>query len=107
MLYLGIKKSLPELKKSIDKRIDLMFNSGLEKEVKNLVKKYGRTMVFKNTIGYSEFQYENPKEKIKANTFKFAKRQLTWFKKYPGEKINWIKNSKEAKKLTKKFLNSN
>lgn len=104
VLYLGVKKSLPELKKLINKRVDSMFKSGLEKEVKNLVKKYGWNLVLKNTIGYSEFQNENPKEKIKTNTFKFAKRQLTWFKKYPGEKISWVKNFKEAEDLLKRFI---
>ncbi|MDP2934474.1 MAG: tRNA (adenosine(37)-N6)-dimethylallyltransferase MiaA, partial [bacterium] len=55
VLYIGIKKSPLEIKKSIDKRIDKMIKSGLEKEVKNLVKKYGWTIVLKNTIGYSSF----------------------------------------------------
>jgi tRNA-2-methylthio-N6-dimethylallyladenosine synthase len=104
VLCLGIKKPLPELKKSIDRRIDLMFKSGLEKEVRDLVKKYGWTMVLENTIGYAEFQNPNPKEKIKTNTVKFAKRQLTWFKKYPGREIHWVKNFKEAEKLKEKFL---
>jgi MiaB/RimO family radical SAM methylthiotransferase len=104
VLYLGIKKSLPEIKKSIDKRIDKMIKSGLEKEVRNLVKKYDWTLVLKNTIGYSEFRNENPIEAIKSNTFKFAKRQLTWFKKYPGKEIQWISNQKEAEKITEKFL---
>jgi len=105
VLYIGIKKSLPEIKKSIDKRIDKMIKSGLEKEVKSLVKKYGWTLVLKNTIGYSEFQKENPIELIKTNTFKFAKRQLTWFKKYPEEKVHWVSSEKEAEKLAEKFLN--
>jgi tRNA-2-methylthio-N6-dimethylallyladenosine synthase len=109
VLYLGIKKSLPEIKKSIDKRIDLMFKSGLEKEVKNLVKKYGWTLVLKNTIGYSSFAKATEDKSeiindIKLQTYQFAKRQLTWFKKYPGDKIHWISKQKEAEKLVKKTL---
>jgi len=104
VLYLGIKKSLPEIKKSIDKRIDKMIKTGLEKEVKNLVKKYGWTMVLKNAIGYKEWPQKNPTQAIKSNTYKFAKRQLTWFKKYPGDKIHWILNEKQAKALAEKFL---
>jgi len=119
VLYVGIKKSLPEIKKSIDKRTDKMIKSGLEKEVKNLVKKYGWTLVLKNTIGYSEWKNSQNKkeiiEAIKLHTFQYSKRQMTWFsaiggsasggKKYPGDQVNWIKNFKEAKKLTKKFMN--
>ena len=92
------------MRKSINKRIDKMIKSGLEKEVKNLVKKYGWTMVLKNTIGYAEFQNENPAEAIKTNTYQFAKRQLTWFNKYPGKKINWVKNPAQAEKLVRNFL---
>jgi len=104
VLYIGIKKSLLETKKSIAKRIDKMIKTGLEKEVKNLVKKYGWIMVLKNAIGYKEWPQKNPTQAIKSNTYKFAKRQLTWFKKYPGDKIHWILNEKQAKALVEKFL---
>jgi tRNA-2-methylthio-N6-dimethylallyladenosine synthase len=110
VLYIGIKKSLPEIKKSIDKRIDKMIKAGLEKEVRNLVKKYGWTLVLKNTIGYSSFAKATEDESeiindVKLQTYQFAKRQLTWFKKCPGDKVHWILNQKEAEKLTEKFLN--
>ena len=104
VLYIGIKKSLPELKKSINKRVDLMFKSGLEKEVRGLIKKYGWNLVLENTIGYKEFQNKNPKEQIKTDTFKFAKRQLTWFRKYPGNKIHWVLSIKQAENFVRKFL---
>ena len=104
ILYIGVKKSPLELKKSINKRVDRMIKTGLEKEVKNLVKKYGWTMVLKNTIGYKEFRNENPINAIKLNTYQFAKKQLTWFNKYPGKKINWVKTPVQAEKLIKKFL---
>lgn len=104
VLYIGIKKTLPDLQKSIDKRVDKMIKQGLEKEVKRLIKKYRWTTVLKNTIGYQEFQEKNPIKNIKLHTFQFAKRQITWFKKYPGIKTNWIKNYSETKKLIKEFL---
>lgn len=104
VLYIGIKKSLPELKKSINQRVDKMIKMGLEKEVKKLTKKYGWTIILKNAIGYQEWREKNPVEKIKLHTLQFAKRQLTWFKKYPGKSIHWIKTYSEAKKLIKGFL---
>ncbi len=104
VLYIGIKKSIPELKKAIDKRADKMIKQGLEKEVRSLVKKYGWTQVLKNAIGYAEFKEKNPADKIKLHTLQFAKRQMTWLKKYPGKQIHWIKTYSEAKKLVKDFL---
>ena len=82
--YIGIKKSPAELKKLINKRVDKMIKFGLEKETKNLVKKHGWTIVLKNTIGYKEWkEFKNKNqaiETIKANTYNYAKRQMTWFK---------------------------
>jgi tRNA A37 methylthiotransferase MiaB len=84
--YIKIEKSPAELKKLIDKRIDKMIKMGLEKEVKKLVKKYGWTIILRNTIGYAEWKNsENKKEiieTIKLHTFQYAKRQITWFKKF-------------------------
>jgi len=113
VLCVGIKKPLPELKKLIDKRVDKMIKQGLEKEVKNLVKKYNWTQVLKNSIGYKEWNTKKPKkeiiEDIKLHTRQFAKKQMTWFsakdRKYPANKIRWISKYQEVKKLAKDFLN--
>lgn len=73
----------------INKRVDNMIAAGLYEEWQNIVKKYGRTKVLENTIGYKEFfeledkTYQNTDEaidKIKQRTRNFAKRQLTFFK---------------------------
>jgi len=110
VLYIGIKKPLPELKKLINRRIDKMIKSGLEKEVKRLIKRHGKTIVLRNTIGYKEW-FKNPPQsrraggQIKNNTYQYAKRQLIWFRKYPGnKKIHWVKNYLQADKLIEKFL---
>ena len=102
VLYIGIKKTLPELQKAVNKRVDKMVKKGLKKEVETLVKKYGWTQVLKNAIGYQEFQEPNPIEKIKLNTFKFMKRQMTWFKR--DKQINWVENYQQAKTLLLSFL---
>jgi tRNA dimethylallyltransferase len=72
-----------------------MIKDGLIKEVEGL--KSFRHLNPLNTVGYSEiFAYlegksnrEEAIEKIKQNTRRFAKRQLTWFKK--SEDIKWYK----------------
>jgi len=111
-LLLGLKPANALLKQKINQRVDLMIRQGLEREVKNLVKKYGWTSVLKNTIGYSEWKAPSafPMERrsapfqIKGNTWKYAKRQMTWFKR--DKRIIWLKNAKQAQKEIKLFLNS-
>ena len=96
VLQIGIKVNKKELKERIDKRVDSMFKQGLEKEVRKLSKKYGFKIPPMQTIGYQEWQdcfkgiisKNEVREKIKANTLKFAKRQMTWFKK--DINIKWI-----------------
>jgi tRNA dimethylallyltransferase len=112
ILIIGIKKSKQELKKIIKKRVEKMFKIGLEKEVKNLVKKHGWIPPFQ-TIGYQEWKdfferkinKEEVKQLITQRTAQFAKRQITWFKKY-APKTCWIKNYQESEKLITEFLRS-
>ena len=85
-----------------DKRVDIMLEQGLEKEAKVLFEKYGHIQSLEKTIGYQEFiEYfkgtktrEEVVEQIKQNTRRYAKRQLTWFRR--NENIHWldIKSSK-------------
>tara|TARA_Y100000385_G_scaffold52096_1_gene49165 strand:- start:3395 stop:4309 length:915 start_codon:yes stop_codon:yes gene_type:complete len=72
----------------INKRVDQMINEGLEKEVLSLQEfKELNTL---NTVGYKEFfkyfdnemSYNDTVNKIKQNTRNYAKRQITWLKKY-------------------------
>ncbi|MFZ2390604.1 MAG: tRNA (N6-isopentenyl adenosine(37)-C2)-methylthiotransferase MiaB [Minisyncoccales bacterium] len=96
VLQLGIKINKKELEERIKKRVDKMIKQGLEKEVKILSKKYCFNIPPMQTIGYREWEdyfnkkenLENTIEKIKTNTIKFAKRQMTWFKK--DKTIKWI-----------------
>lgn len=78
----------------INKRVDIMLENGLQKEVKSLIR-YKDNLAL-NTIGYKEFftyfegtqDYETTIELIKRNSRRYAKKQLTWFRK--DEEINWI-----------------
>ena len=74
----------------MNSRVDIMMESGLVKEVKDLMDLYPDLFSYKSmsAIGYREFEdYFDKKlsllettEMIKRNTRRFAKRQLTWFK---------------------------
>ena len=87
-----------------------MIKEGLIGEVENLIKKYGQKHQSFDAIGYREIiEYLNKKSSletaidlIKNKTRRYAKRQITWFKK--DKRINWIKNQKRVEKLVKKFL---
>ena len=81
----------------INKRVDIMLENGLLEEVKRLYKKYGEELYTSiQAIGYKEvIDYINGKntkeemiEKIKMETRRYAKRQLTWFRKI--ENITWL-----------------
>ena len=74
----------------IEQRIDLMMEQGLLAEVEGLLKKgYSPDLVSMQGIGYKEFvpyfrgecTLEEAVVQLKTNTRRFAKRQLTWFKR--------------------------
>lgn len=88
-----------ELYQKINKRVDVMFESGLVDEVHTLINNYGVRFYHQSmqAIGYKEFfaYYQNNisldevKELIKKNSRNYAKRQYTWFKAY--KRCKWLK----------------
>jgi tRNA dimethylallyltransferase len=90
-----------QLELNIEKRVDQMVENGLFQEVENLRDKQKLNAL--NTVGYKEiFNFLNgdsTKEEainlIKRNTKKYAKRQITWFKK--DLSYQWIENLNSSK----------
>lgn len=88
-----------ELYKRINKRVDIMIEQGLIKEVENILKKYDKFPTAMQGLGYKEVvEYLDKKitkeemiEKIKMETRRYAKRQITWFKKI--ENVKWIQGN--------------
>lgn len=78
-----------------------MIEKGLIDEVKDLIKKYHEFPTAMQAIGYKEIrEYLNKKitkeeaiEKIKQESRRYAKRQITWFKK--NENIIWLDGLKD------------
>ena len=78
-----------KLYERINKRVDIMIEKGLINEVENLLKKYKEFPTSMQGLGYKEvrdyFQGKTTKnemiEKIKQESRRYAKRQLTWFRK--------------------------
>lgn len=85
-LCIGLDCNRKELYEVINKRVDSMVANGLVSEVRSLYNFRKNNAL--NTIGYKEiFEYldgkdslENCVEKIKVNSRRYAKRQLTWFR---------------------------
>lgn len=79
----------------INLRVDVMMNEGLEEEAKSVL--HLRHLTSMNTVGYKElFDYFDGKtdqktaiEKIKQNSRRYAKRQLTWLRRHPES--HWVK----------------
>ena len=104
-LIIGLNTDRLKLHHLINIRVDEMIKNGLFDEVKSLIKLQDLNTL--NTIGYSEiFKYykneyttEQAIEKIKINSRRFAKRQLTWFKS--NKNINWFKNEYKVEEILK------
>lgn len=79
----------------INNRVDYMFDNGIINEVKEIIN-FKLSKTAESAIGYKEtkdlinnnLNLEEVKNKIKQNTRRYAKRQLTWFRR--DESINWI-----------------
>jgi tRNA dimethylallyltransferase len=91
---IGIYREREELNHRINLRVDKMFEQGLYEEALGLYPfKHLNSL---NTVGYKELfahfdgqcSLEEAKEKIKTDTRRYAKKQMTWFKK--DENIKWI-----------------
>jgi tRNA dimethylallyltransferase len=91
---IGLTREKNELNDRINERVDLMMDQGFLEEARNLSPH--RHLNALNTVGYKElFQYfdgvislEKSIEKIKTNSRRYAKRQMTWFRKEQG--ITWF-----------------
>ncbi len=84
--YIDLERDI--LYERINKRVDIMLENGLEAEARSLLqlRKYKAL----ETVGYQElfkyfdgeYNYNEAVEKIKQNSRNYAKRQVTWFKRF-------------------------
>lgn len=91
-LFIVLQPDREKLFERIRKRVDIMFELGLESEFKMLIQKgYTKETPGMKAIGYSEFfesdDIEVVREKIKHDSCKYAKKQYTYIRDIPGSKI--------------------
>jgi tRNA dimethylallyltransferase len=87
-ILIGLESERSEIYYRINQRVNVMIEDGLLDEVKQLIKY--KSLNALQTVGYKElFDYLDGKinletaiESVKQHTRNFAKRQLTWFKRY-------------------------
>ena len=95
-LFLGLSMERELLYRRIDDRVDSMLAHGLEDEVRRLLARYRPDLPAMESIGYREMVWylrglttrAEAVALIKRNTRRFAKRQLTWFRK--DHRIRWL-----------------
>ncbi|MFR6258072.1 MAG: tRNA (adenosine(37)-N6)-dimethylallyltransferase MiaA, partial [Anaerovoracaceae bacterium] len=95
-VIIGLTRNRQELYERINQRVDVLMQTGLLDEVKALLDK-GLTPehISMKAIGYKEimdyflgkYDLETAVDKVKKNTRHYAKKQLTWFRRY--DKIKW------------------
>lgn len=94
IIKIGLNRDREELYHRINIRVDQMMQQGLLKEAENVYRLKDLNAL--NTVGYKEiFNYlegrwplEEAVERIKGNTRRYARKQLTWYKKDPN--ILWF-----------------
>lgn len=108
-ILIGLEADREKMYERINRRVDIMLNEGLLEEAKNLYpNKYLNAL---QTVGYRElFDYFDGKttldfaiEQIKMNTRRFAKRQITWFKR--TENVSWFDYLKDKKEIIQSIEN--
>ena len=94
IVKIGLNRDREELYQRINQRVDQMMEDGLLDEVRSLQDKRSNNAL--NTVGYKEmFTYldgtwslEEAVERMKGNTRRYARKQLTWFKR--DEEMRWF-----------------
>lgn len=102
-IIIGLNKDRAQLHDLINTRVDQMIQKGLVEEVRSLIKSRNKNAL--NTIGYSEifnyldneYSHEMAVEKIKTNSRRYAKRQLTWFNS--NKSIRWFNNDYDLNEI--------
>jgi tRNA dimethylallyltransferase len=93
-IRVGLNAHRESLYDRINLRVEMMISAGLEEEARGLFSQRDKQAL--QTVGYKELfdyfegktEFDEAVELIKRNTRRYAKRQLTWFRKYSD--IEWF-----------------
>ncbi|MFA5360624.1 MAG: tRNA (adenosine(37)-N6)-dimethylallyltransferase MiaA [Candidatus Paceibacterota bacterium] len=111
ILILGIKKERSELQKLIKKRLIARIDEGMIQEVQNLknqgvsskrLEDFGLEYRWVNRYLENKISYKEMIDNLSRDTFHYAKRQMTLFKKIPN--IHWLETEQQAINLVKQWF---
>lgn len=121
LIFLGLNMNRKRLYERINKRVDTMIEKGIIDEVKNLLSKgYSPSSIALQGLGYKEiikylegeWSLEEAIHILKRDTRRFAKRQITWFRR--DKRIRWFNKdnyendaylTEDILKYVRKYLN--
>ena len=111
IIKIGLTRDREELYSRINQRVDNMMQDGFLEEAKMLYA--GRDLNALNTVGYKElFTYlegtwslDEAVERIKGNTRRYARKQLTWYKKDPEMKWFTLDSNKQIQNIEDDIYN--
>lgn len=109
-LIIGIRLDREEIKKRITTRLKKRLEEGMIDEVEKLIKngvtlgrlkQFGLEYKFIGMYLYNELSYNDMYQKLNSAIHKFAKRQMTWFRKMEKEGIgiNWMNPDEHSKAI--------
>ena len=113
-LKIFLTRDRNELYDRINKRVDIMISKGLIDEARKIYDKYEKSLYKISSIGYKElFLYfdgkitlEEAVDEIKRESRRYAKRQMTWFRKeknYITYNLSEVSENKIIKDILKKW----
>ncbi|MFA5405139.1 MAG: tRNA (adenosine(37)-N6)-dimethylallyltransferase MiaA [Ignavibacteria bacterium] len=111
-IQFGLMLDREYLYERINRRVDKMIEDGLLKEIEWLKNNgyHYKTHNSLNTVGIKEvfkylegeYDYDEMVNMIKQNTRRYAKRQMTWFRR--DERINWVDGKKNVEKIIEEMM---
>lgn len=104
IIKIGLNRQREELYSRINQRVDLMMQEGLLEEARSMYAHKGANAL--NTVGYKElFDYFEGRwplseavERIKGNTRRYARKQLTWFRR--DKQMQWFHPNQQEEIIT-------
>jgi tRNA dimethylallyltransferase len=111
VLQIGVDVDRPVLHDRIERRVDTMIERGLIGEIEALLRqKYSWKLPSMSGVGYRQFEdyfagtatLEGTIEKLKRDTRRYARRQITWFKR--DKRIKWCRSYDDMYRLVREFL---
>lgn len=104
-LIIGITLERKDLYQKIEERVDRMMETGLEAEVRGLIAIYGDSPLPMQGLGYKQlagyikgmYSLEDAIRLLKRDTRRYAKRQMTWFRR--DDRIRWYTAKEDLSRL--------